>query len=414
MFFLNPLVSIIIPVYNGSNYMREAIDSALAQTYKNIEILVINDGSRDNGATREIALSYGNRIRYIEKENGGVSTALNLGIDIMQGEYFSWLSHDDIYYANKIEVEIDALNACNKKNSIVFSGWDALVMPQKECIPFKGSLLWDNLPKIVLETGTFVSMLSLVSGCSLLIPRCLLLECGGFDERYRCVQDYKLWFDMFRGKRLIYVKDRLIQSRFHAEQGGNTSPLVLPEQKFLFNYMANKVDSCDLYDCPVGLYHVLSFYALLCAMDNHNAAARIALKRLTGLSQPAALDDMINNFKNKYFLQDGNCTYLYCMGKNGVALLKWFKMMNIHVKGVADGSVDLYGSKFNEHICISAQEIPADAKVIVTKSNPSDVISFLRQNGIVNVISFDEMFYDLLCTPIYKAFAKAYYATIME
>ena len=80
----NPLVSIIIPVYNGSNFMREAIDSALAQTYPNIEILVVNDGSTDN--TREIALSYGDKIRYFEKENGGVATALNLAIREMKGE----------------------------------------------------------------------------------------------------------------------------------------------------------------------------------------------------------------------------------------------------------------------------------------------------------------------------------------
>ena len=91
----NPLVSIVIPVYNGSNFMREAIDSALAQTYPNIEILVVNDGSTDN--TREIALSYGDKIRYFEKENGGVATALNLAIHEMKGEYFSWLSHDDWY-----------------------------------------------------------------------------------------------------------------------------------------------------------------------------------------------------------------------------------------------------------------------------------------------------------------------------
>ena len=56
----HPLVSIIIPVYNGANFLAQAIDSALSQTYDNIEILVINDGSTDNGATEQIALSYGN------------------------------------------------------------------------------------------------------------------------------------------------------------------------------------------------------------------------------------------------------------------------------------------------------------------------------------------------------------------
>lgn len=72
-----PLVSIIIPVYNGSDYLEEAIESALNQTYKNIEIIVINDGSTDNGATEMIALKYRDQIRYFHKTNGGVSSALN-------------------------------------------------------------------------------------------------------------------------------------------------------------------------------------------------------------------------------------------------------------------------------------------------------------------------------------------------
>ena len=91
-----PLVSIVIPVYNGSNYLGQAINSALAQTYKNIEILVINDGSTDDGVTERIAKAYGSQIRYYVKENGGVATALNFGIQKMRGEYFSWLSHDDM------------------------------------------------------------------------------------------------------------------------------------------------------------------------------------------------------------------------------------------------------------------------------------------------------------------------------
>ena len=63
-----PLVSIVIPVYNGSNYMAEAIDSALSQTYDNIEVIVVNDGSKDDGKSDEIARSYGDKIRYFPKE----------------------------------------------------------------------------------------------------------------------------------------------------------------------------------------------------------------------------------------------------------------------------------------------------------------------------------------------------------
>ena len=117
---LNPLVSIIIPVYNGSNYLREAIDSVLAQTYRNIEILVINDGSNDNGSTREIALSYGDQIRYFEKENGGVASALNKGLKEATGDYLSWLSHDDVYLPEKVAKEMEKLLALPDKNAVVF------------------------------------------------------------------------------------------------------------------------------------------------------------------------------------------------------------------------------------------------------------------------------------------------------
>ena len=114
----NPKVSIIIPVYNGANYMREAIDSALGQTYQNTEIIVVNDGSCDDGATDRIALSYGDKIKYIKKENGGVSSALNLGIQNMTGEYFSWLSHDDVYGPDKIKHQIESLSTFSDKKSV--------------------------------------------------------------------------------------------------------------------------------------------------------------------------------------------------------------------------------------------------------------------------------------------------------
>ena len=106
-----PKISIVIPAYNASNYLAEAIDSALAQTYPNVEIIVVNDGSDDNGSTEQIALSYGDKIRYFSKENGGSSSALNMGIANMTGEWFSWLSHDDLYLPNKLERQIKYLNS---------------------------------------------------------------------------------------------------------------------------------------------------------------------------------------------------------------------------------------------------------------------------------------------------------------
>ena len=123
-----PKVSIVIPVYNGSDYLDKAIQSALNQSYQNVEIIVVNDGSNDGGKTAEIAGSYGDKIRYIEKENGGVSSALNRGIEAMTGEYFSWLSHDDEYRNEKIEKQVDALRAF--KNDRVIALCDTLRFTQ--------------------------------------------------------------------------------------------------------------------------------------------------------------------------------------------------------------------------------------------------------------------------------------------
>ena len=119
--------------------MREAIDSALTQTYTNTEIIVINDGSNDSGKTRKIVLSYGNKIKYFEKENGGVSTALNFGINNMAGDYFSWLSHDDLYLPNKIETEINYLinNNLIHENILVIQILIIMHMTQKNSKRYK-------------------------------------------------------------------------------------------------------------------------------------------------------------------------------------------------------------------------------------------------------------------------------------
>ena len=120
--YFEPLVSIVIPVYNGANYLSLAIHSALAQTYRNIEILVVNDGSDDNGATARIARLYGDRIRYFEKKNGGVASALNLAIGEAKGLFISWLSHDDLYTSDKIERQIAHLTEQPEPNRCVIYG----------------------------------------------------------------------------------------------------------------------------------------------------------------------------------------------------------------------------------------------------------------------------------------------------
>jgi glycosyltransferase involved in cell wall biosynthesis len=205
----NPLVSIVIPVYNGANYMREAIDSALAQTYKNIEVLVINDGSKDGGATRDIALSYGNRIRYFEKDNGGVATALNLGIREMKGEYFSWLSHDDVYSIEKIKKQIECLNL--KDSVIVYSDYEYLAQTKK-------IINKNKLYKEVKKNGYYALLFNYIHGCTLLIPKTCFIKSGLFDENLDTVNDYELFFRLVKDYEFYYVNIKSVKVRIHDKQ----------------------------------------------------------------------------------------------------------------------------------------------------------------------------------------------------
>lgn len=210
------MISIIIPVYNGANFLAQAINSALEQTYRNIEILVINDGSNDAGATERIALSYGDRVRYFKKSNGGVATALNFGIDKMLGEYFSWLSHDDLYVKEKIEQQvkfISSLSSEDRDRVIAYSDFYVFTTDSEITMPIlMRGVIPDNF-------RYWLTMESAIHGCTLLIPKRAFNEMGKFSEQLRTTQDYDLWFRMAKNYSFVYLPGCLVKSRSHPEQG---------------------------------------------------------------------------------------------------------------------------------------------------------------------------------------------------
>ena len=194
-----PLVSIIIPVYNGSNFLGEAIDSALAQEYKNLEIIVINDGSKDDGKSEEVALSYRDKIRYLTKENGGVSSALNVAVKQAKGEWISWLSHDDLYYPAKIQKQIDYINELINKNGdidlskiVLHSATQSIDINRKVIkTPDYSDVSENESVEEVIINNIYNYRLS---GCSFLIPKSSFDIIGGFDEKIRTVSDVEFWY----------------------------------------------------------------------------------------------------------------------------------------------------------------------------------------------------------------------------
>ena len=215
-----PKVSIIIPVYNGANYLSNAIECALSQTYENLEVIVVNDGSTDDGATERIALSYGDRIRYFSKPNGGVSSALNYGIANMSGDYFSWLSPDDAYSPTKINDSVDLLRKQDVigKKVIAFTGGYFIDSTGTKINNFKIYFLKDKLysgqdvVNILTQKGT-------LNGCCMLIPREAFDDVGGFDETLRYSQDSLMWYQMFLfGYSLVSDNKLNVMYRLHRKQ----------------------------------------------------------------------------------------------------------------------------------------------------------------------------------------------------
>ncbi len=242
----NPLVSIVIPVYKGENYLAEAIDSALAQTYKNIEIIVVNDGSPDDGATERVALSYGDKIRYIYQKNGGVSAALNTGIREMKGEYFSWLSHDDLYRPEKIEKQVALIQ--DENDIILCSG--SLIDENRNPIPHHVKTLNGRFNNIELFDA-FLHGYSL-NGLGYLIPKHVYDEVGLFDESMRYLQDLDMWLRilMYNKYTTVCQKDLLVITRIHKGQQTNTISDVfdVDRRKLAVKHFELITNSTDIKD----------------------------------------------------------------------------------------------------------------------------------------------------------------------
>lgn len=257
----NPLVSIIIPVYNGANYLREAIDSAIAQTYKNIEIIVVNDGSTDDGETEKIALSYGERIRYYRKENGGCASALNYGISKMRGEWFSWLSHDDLYFPEKIECAVSAVceHGLDAQRTVISARSMVINAKGTQVAARKSKLKNGTIPASVMFQK-FLSGQS-VYGCALLIPKTILDGVGDFSTQYVYILDWIYWVEIaLNGYDFFICPDVLVKNRYHSQQVSVTKKEChdIEIERYLLELISrvenqqDKLRAVWLYCCRIG------------------------------------------------------------------------------------------------------------------------------------------------------------------
>lgn len=215
----SPLISVVIPVYNGSNYMREAVESVLAQTYTNYEILLIDDGSKDNTweIIQEYVQKYPDKIRGFHKENGGVSTALNLGIAEMKGEWFAWLSHDDLWLPEKLEKQVAFMNLC-PSGGLYYSGY-YYINETGDILEAKDGAFFPSSINVAVLLGK-----NYINGITVLIRKDCLDAVGGFDTQYRCVQDWDLWIKIALKYDIYLLPEKLAKNRLHSSQTGAKIP----------------------------------------------------------------------------------------------------------------------------------------------------------------------------------------------
>lgn len=182
-----PLVSVIIPTYNREHLIIRSLKSAISQTYTNIEIIVVDDGSND-GTENIVCSIEDSRIFYLKHEiNKGANIARNTGISISKGKYIAFLDSDDEWFPNKLEIQVAVFLKCsNPKIGVVYSGFYKSENEIKQYIPPISSQKEGNIHKDLLRGNFIITP-------SVLIKKECFDRVGLFDEHFCRLEDWELW-----------------------------------------------------------------------------------------------------------------------------------------------------------------------------------------------------------------------------
>ncbi|SER06837.1 Glycosyl transferase family 2 [Amphritea atlantica] len=231
--------SIIMPVYNGRDYFEEALLSAIGAAGQYDEIIVVEDGSTDGGV-EDIVKRHKSEIdiKYLSKENGGVATALNLGIENATREIFTWLSHDDIYLPNRLEAD------------------RALRAHSPDVVTVSDFYLLNNDTGFLSYINSIVNLTSrqrfrllsrrFLNGNCLSAPIASLKYYGGFEKELLHTQDYDLWLRLLQRQDFVAIPVPTVLSRQHGNQDTRTQPAISKrEYKVL---LKNYLSISDFFD----------------------------------------------------------------------------------------------------------------------------------------------------------------------
>lgn len=202
----NDFISVVIPTYNRVTFLKDAIDSVLAQTFLDFELIVVDDGSTDD--TPKLLSSYNNKVRVITQTNQGPSAARNRGIETAKGEWIAFLDSDDVWKPDKLKKQVQFITdnpdtkICQTEEVWIRSG--KRVNPKKKHEMHSGWIYEKCLP------------LCIVSPSSVMIHQDVFERIGLFDETMLACEDYDLWLRLTPHYPVFLVREQLI-----VKQGGH-------------------------------------------------------------------------------------------------------------------------------------------------------------------------------------------------
>ena len=203
-------VTAVVPAYNRAAYLAEALDSALAQGFEGLDVLVVDDGSTDG--TPAVLDSYGDRIRRHRQENAGQSAAVNRGVELARGDLVALLDSDDAWLPGKLARQVPLLDA-DPGADLLYAGVE-YVDGEGRPLPDarradrtpSGDVLGDLLRENFLRTPT------------VLFRRAAFLKAGGYDKDLKCVNDWDMWLRLATGRRVLYDPAPSARYRLHGGQ----------------------------------------------------------------------------------------------------------------------------------------------------------------------------------------------------
>lgn len=201
-----PTVSVIIPAYNAEPFIAETVKSALNQTYRDLEVIVVDDGSKDR--TVERLAEFGDRIRVHRQANAGVAQARNAGVNIATGSWIAFLDADDLWLPHKLEAQMAGSDApmryTNRFNIGAIGGLSPL---QSDVTPMHEGDLFMPL----LLAGNFITL------SSVLVRRDVLDQAGGFFPGLSGAADWDMWLRVAERHPIGFCPEPLVRYRFHSD-----------------------------------------------------------------------------------------------------------------------------------------------------------------------------------------------------